>query len=75
MFNFRILTSKEVLPTIDNLDISKSQDPGFVYVWALKPENTHFQFIIIDCIQKPIFPKILKHSNVTPIHTKAQPHK
>ena len=72
-FNFRVLTSKEIYKTIDSLENSKSPGPGFVHAWALKAAKyaigTHL-FIFNECIQNSVFPTVLKHANVTPIHKK-----
>ena len=73
-FNFTGLTSKEIYKTIDSLENSKSPGPGFVHVWALKAAKnaigTHPEFIFNECIQNRVFPTVLKHAHVTPIHKK-----
>ena len=73
-FNFRVLTLKEIYKTIGILENSKSPGPGFVHAWGLKTEKyaigTHMQFIFNECIQKSVFPTVLKHAYVTPIHKK-----
>ena len=73
-FNFRVLTLKEIYKTIDSLENSKSPGPGLVYAWALKSAKyaigTHLQFIFSECIQNSVFPTVLKHAYVTPIHKK-----
>ena len=72
--NFRVLNSKEIYKTIDNLENSKSHGPGFVHVWALKAAKyaigTHLLFIFNKYIQNSVFPTVLKHAYVTPIHKK-----
>ena len=73
-FNFRVLTLKEIYKTIDSLENSKSPGPEFVHAWALKAAKyaigTHLHFIFNECIQNSVFPTILKHAYVTPIHKK-----
>ena len=73
-FNYRVLTLKEIYKTIDSLENSKSPGPGFVHAWALKTAKyaigTHLHFIFSECIQNSVFPTVLKHAYVTPIHKK-----
>ena len=73
-FNFRVLTLKEINKTIDSLENSKSPGPEFVHTWVLKAAKyaigTHLQFIFNECIQNSVFPTVLKHTYVTPIHKK-----
>ena len=73
-FNFRVVTLKEVYKTIDSLENSKSPDLGFVHAWALKAVTyaiaAHLQFFFNECIQNSVFPTVLKHVYVTPIHKK-----
>ena len=70
-FNFRVLTLKEIYKTIDSLENSNAPGPGFFHAWALKAAKyatgTHLQFIFNEC---RVFPTILKHAYVTPIHKK-----
>ena len=78
-FIFRVLTLKEIYKTIDILENSKSPGPGFVHAWALKAAKyatvTQLQLIFNECIQNSVFPTVLKHAYVTPIHKKGQQHK
>ena len=73
-FNFRVLTLKEYYKTIDSLENSKSPRPGFVHAWVLKAAKyaigTHLQFFFNECIQNGVFPTVLKHAYVRPIHKK-----
>ena len=73
-FNFRVLTLKEIYKTIDSLENSKPPGPGFVHAGALKRAKyaigTHLQFIFNECIENSVFPNVLKHAYVTPIHKK-----
>ena len=73
-FNFRVLTLIENYETIYTLEDSKSPGLGLVYAGALKAAKyaigTHLQFVFNECIQNSVFPTILKHAYVTPIHKK-----
>ena len=73
-FNFRELTLKEIYKNIDSLENRKSPGPGFVHAWALRAAKyaigTHLQFIFNECIQNSVFPTVLRHVYVKPIHKK-----
>ena len=68
------MTLKEIYKTIDNLENRKSPGSRFVHAWALRWVKyaivTHLQFIFNEGIQKSVFPNVLKHAYVTPIHKK-----
>ena len=71
---FRMISEKECLDVLKNLDVNKPTGPSTIPAWALKDGLTelypHLTFIINAFIKENKFPSSLKAAEVIPIYKK-----